>query len=95
MFNEIKHSGATVIGYPGERDSELHGMSGDYNLENKNRVITCTQIDTSPGQSGSPKLRGHLLKIRELITFLNTRIIWYSGVIKKLLPMGKYKRDYE
>eukprot|EP01084_Bolivina_argentea_P170264 295038_1 len=45
-----------VIGFPGEKDKQgqLYGMSGDYNLENKGKLITYKQIDTSPGQSGSP-----------------------------------------
>lgn len=48
------YSGAKVIGYPGEKDGELYGMSGDYNLVNKSTVIKYEKIDTSGGQSGSP-----------------------------------------
>ena len=52
------YSGAKVIGYPADKmvngQGEIWGMSGDYNLEKNDTLITYNKIDTSGGQSGSP-----------------------------------------
>ena len=50
------YSAVKVMGYPGDKyDGDvLFGMSGDYNLQKKNTLVTYKQIDTSGGQSGGP-----------------------------------------
>lgn len=73
------YSGAKVIGYPGEKDGELWGMTGDYNLNDKNTLISYRNIDTTAGQSGSPIFDYIESKSDDTFTRLNEIIGVHTG----------------